>query len=203
MDVNLENLIGKIKKEGVEEARQKADQILKEAHEKEKEIIQQAEKEAEKIINDSKKEAAQFKKNSEKALKQAARNVILSVKERLTEIFDNILKHEVQAALGPEELAGILTKIIGKWSPDKDKSIEVLVSDKDKEKLEGLLISGLKEKAKGKFEIKSSVSVEKGFQIGLKGEDTHYDFSDDGIIESLSVFLNPAVSDIISDKKDG
>ncbi len=203
MDVKLESLIEKIKKEGVQEAEQKADQILKEAENTKKEIIEKAKQEAENIKEEAKKEAENFQKNGENSVCQAARNVVLSVREKLTAIFDNILKQQLREALGPEVLAQILENIIDKWSEDKDKSLEVLLSEKDKEKVEQILMSKFKEKAAERIEIKSSKSIEKGFQVGIKGEDTYYDFSDEGITESLSVFLNPTISNLISDKKNG
>jgi len=63
--------------------------------------------------------------------------------------------------------------------------------------------SGFAQEAQDRIEIKSSSQIEKGFQVGIKGEDTHYDFSDEGITESLSVFLNPAIAELIAGKKNG
>jgi V/A-type H+-transporting ATPase subunit E len=203
MDVKLESLIEKIQKEGVEQAEQKSDQIIKEAHQKEKEIIKKAQEEAKKTREEAKKEAEKFQKSAESSLQQAARNVVLSVKEKLTFIFDAVLKKELKETLTPELMAKILENIVGKWAEGKSQSLEVLVNHDDKEKIEELLFLRFKELAKKGIEIKSSGSFAKGFQIGIKGEDTHYDFSDQGITEALSVFLNPAISDLISIKKNG
>jgi V/A-type H+-transporting ATPase subunit E len=203
MDVKLESLIEKIQKEGVEQAEQKSDQIIKEAHKKEKEIIKKAQEEAKKTREEGKKEAEKFQKSAESSLQQAARNVVLSVKEKLTFIFNAILKKELKEALTPELVAKILENIVGKWAEGRSKSLEVLVSHDDKEKVEELLFLRFKEEAKKGIEIKSSESFGKGFQIGIKGEDAYYDFSDQGITEALSVFLNPAISDLISIKKNG
>ncbi|MBD3269005.1 MAG: hypothetical protein GF379_02310 [Candidatus Omnitrophica bacterium] len=115
-------------------------------------------------------------------------------------MFDAILKQELKEALDSETLSAILANVIGQWSKDKEKGIEVLVSSGDKERLEKLLFSKFREKAQNTIEIKTSKSIEKGFLIGIKGEDTYYDFSEEGITEALSVFLNPALSSLISDK---
>ncbi|MCF7876872.1 MAG: hypothetical protein K9L95_00490 [Candidatus Omnitrophica bacterium] len=203
MDVKLESLIEKIQKEGVEQAEQKSNQIIKEAQKKEKEIIKKAQEEAEKTKEEAKKEAEKFQKNAESSLEQAARNVILSVKEKLTFIFDAILKKELKKTLTPELMAKILENIVKKWSEGKSNKLEILVNQDDKEKLEELLFLRFKEEAKKGIEIKSSGSFAKGFQIGIKAENTYYDFSEEGIAESLSVFLNPAISDLISVKKNG
>ncbi|MFO8052380.1 MAG: hypothetical protein R6U54_00235 [Candidatus Omnitrophota bacterium] len=203
MDVKLESLIEKIQKEGVQQAEEKADQIIKDARAKEKEIVQKAKDQAEKSKEEAKKEAQKLQENAQNSIRQAARNVILSVREKLTSIFDNILKQELKESLTPDTLAKMLESIIDKWSQEKDKEFEVLVSQKDKKKLEELILAKFSQEAKEGIEIKSSSSINKGFQVGIKGEDTYYDFSDEGITESLSVFLNPAISDLISDKKNG
>ncbi|MCF7869580.1 MAG: hypothetical protein K9L69_03920 [Candidatus Omnitrophica bacterium] len=203
MDVKLESLIEKIKKEGVDQAQQQSDQIIKDAHAKGKEIIQKAKDQAQKIKKEAEKEAQKFQENAKISLKQAARNVILSIREKLISIFDSILKRELKESLSPEAIVKMLESIIDKWSKEKDKEFEVLVNKKDKKELEELVLAKFAQGAHDKIEIKSSSQIEKGFQIGIKGEDTHYDFSDEGITESLSVFLNPAIADLISDKKNG
>ncbi|MCF7873471.1 MAG: hypothetical protein K9L84_01295 [Candidatus Omnitrophica bacterium] len=203
MDVKLESLIEKIKKEGLDQAQQESDQIIKQAHNKEKKIVQEAKDKAEKIKEEAKKEAQKFQENAQSSIKQAARNVILSVREKLTSIFDSILKQELKESLSPDTLAKMLESIIDKWSKQKDKEFEILVNDKDKKELEKLIFSKFGQKAKDNIEIKSSSTIEKGFQVGVKGEDTYYDFSDEGITESLSVFLNSTLADLISDKKNG
>lgn len=203
MDTRLESLIEKIKKEGIEQAKQKSEEIIKEARQKEKEIIQKAKEEAKGIREEGQREAEKFQKNAENSVKQAVRNLVLSVREKLTQIFDSILKQELKEALDSETLSKILEKIIEQWSKDKEKGLEILVSPKDREKIEKILFLKFKEKAQDRIEIKTSQSVEKGFQIGIKGQDTYYDFSDEGITEALSVFLNPALASLISDKENG
>ncbi|MCF7872693.1 MAG: hypothetical protein K9L80_00595 [Candidatus Omnitrophica bacterium] len=200
MDVKLESLIEKIKKEGVDQAQQQSEQIIKDAHTKGKEIVKKAKDQAQKIKEEAGKDAQKLQENAKSSIRQAARNVILSVKEKLISIFDSILKRELKESLSPEAVAKMLESIIDKWSKEKDKEFEVLVNKKDKKELEELILAKFAQEAKNRIEIKSSSQIENGFQIGVKGEDTHYDFSDEGITESLSIFLNPAIADLISDK---
>lgn len=202
MDIKLESLIEKIKKEGIEQAELEAKSILEKAKTKEKEIIESANKQAARIVEESKKEVESLQKNGETSLKQAARNVVLLVKEELTLIFDKILKQELESSLTPEFLGQILTKIIQEWSQQQDKNLEILVSPEDKDKLGQLLLAKFKEKAE-KSEIKISQSIRKGFQVGIKGQDIYYDFSDEGLVEALATFLNPFLTALITDKKDG
>ena len=92
MDVKLNHLIDKIKKEGIEEGKQSAEKIVKDAEAEAKTTIEKARKEAENILNIAKKEADQFQNNSELAVQQAARDAILQLKGQVTALFDRVLK---------------------------------------------------------------------------------------------------------------
>ena len=75
MDVKLDSLIEKIRKEGIEDAQHAADSIIKEAKQKAASIVEKAKKEAEKIIEDGKHQVDQYKATADVDLKQAARNI--------------------------------------------------------------------------------------------------------------------------------
>jgi V/A-type H+-transporting ATPase subunit E len=195
MDVKLDNLIEKIKKEGIEEAQQTSEKLLKEAKQKASSIVDQSKKEAEKIIEDGKRQVQQFKKNAEADLKQAARNTELLLKERINKLFDNVFKKEVSATLKPEFLKELIVKIVDTWA-DSTK-IEVVVNDADKKNLEKLLFSSLKGSLKDSITIKVSNEIAKGFRIGLEEDQVYYDFSDNAISDVLKSLLNPKLKEIL------
>lgn len=205
MDVKLEGLIEKIKKDGIEEAGRQSERIIKEAEEKAAAIVKKANQEAREIKEQNEREVEKLQKSSQESLRQAARNLIISVREKLTEIFNGILKKELGKGLGPELLAEVLKIMAEKWVSEKDEGLEVLLSEKDKKGVEKFLLVKLKEETKEKLEIKISPSLSKGFQVKAEGEDAYYDFSDEGIAEALAVFLNPFLTSLIlgKNKKDG
>ena len=43
--------------------------------------------------------------------------------------------------------------------------------------------------------------IDKGFRIGEKDKNSHYDFTDEAIAESLGVFLNSKINDILAGGK--
>ena len=61
MDVKLDSLIEKIRKDGIEEAKNSAGQIVKEANQKAARIIEEAEKEARMLISEGKSKIDQFR----------------------------------------------------------------------------------------------------------------------------------------------
>ena len=195
MDVKLDNLIEKIRKEGIDEAQLKADELINEAKKQAASILNEAKKESEKIVEDGKRQATQFQQNAEADLKQAARNTELLLKEKITGLFDNVFKKQVAAALTPDFLNNLITNIINTWA--KDANAEIIINDKDKKELENLLFTGLKKELKDSVNIRVSTDISSGFRIGLKGEHVYYDFSDEAIADVLKSLINRRLKEIL------
>ena len=197
MDVNLESLIAKIKQDGVEEAKRLSKDIVNKAKSEAKVIVNEAKAKAREIEEQAKVSVTKLQSNSQNSLKQASRDLVLALKEELTILFDRILKDKSGEALSADFMVGLITKIIDQWSPKNNLAWEVIVGKADKEKIEKALIVSLREQAKTTIEIKVSKSIDKGFRIGIKGEDLHYDFTDQSILEALKEFLNPSFAAIL------
>ena len=194
MEVKLESLIEKIKKDGIEEAEKSSEAIIQRAHEKASLIRGEANLEAKKITEKAKQDAQRLKNNTESSLRQAARDLVLALRGEISRLFDKILKTKVSSSLEPDFIKELIIKIINTWSPNKGAIVEISVSQGDKEKLETLILSGLKDQAKETIEVKVNKALDKGFRIGLKGENIQYDFTDESILEALKEFLNPAIA---------
>jgi len=198
MEMNLENLIEKIKKEGIEEAQSTSEEIIKKAKQEAVSIIDQSKKEAEKNIENAEKQAAQFQKNAELAVRQAARDTVILVKEKLTNLFDRVFKKEIANSLSPDFLNGLIGKIVTQWS--SNPNTEITINESDKDKLEELLFSSLKGEIKESITIKASNNIAKGFRIGQQNGQVYYDFSDDSITDVLKTFLNPRLKEIMDEE---
>jgi len=200
MDVKIESIIEKLKKEGVEEARKASDDILAKAKKEADGIVANARKEAEKIVEDAGKQAAAFEENSKVALQQAARDGELLLKERIRFIFDQVFKAEIGQAMTPDFIQKLIIQLADQWT--KDAEAEIAVSEKDLNQLKSHLLKGIQEKIKAGISLKVSPDLTHGFQIGLKGEDVYYDFSDESITEILMKALNPRLKEML-DTKNG
>ncbi|MDZ7270929.1 MAG: hypothetical protein ONB30_03885 [candidate division KSB1 bacterium] len=201
MEVKLETLIEKIKKEGIEEARQTSEQIVAQAQAQAAATVAQAQEEAARIIAQGKAEAERFRRNAELALQQAARDTVLSLKERVSELFDRVFKQEVAQTLSPEFLSQLIQSLVNQWA--RDGSAEVVVSAEDKEKLQALLFAGVRQQLRDGLVLRVGDSVSKGFRIGLRGEDVYYDFTDESIAEVLKSFLNPTLQALLNGQNNG
>lgn len=196
MDVKLDDLINQIKSEGVEEAQKEADKIVEDARKKADSIVNEAEEKAEKIKKDAEKQAEKIQSNGESALKQAQRDTILTTKEKLTEMFDNVFKGLVNEKMKTDVVAKLIQKVIEQLGEGKEYEFDV--SDKEIEKLRKAVFAKSKSKLKDTVTITPNKNVSAGFKIGLKGEDIFYDLTDEGISEFLMTFLNPSIKEILS-----
>ena len=195
MDVKLDSLIEKIRKEGIEEAEQKAESIIKEAKQKAASIVDNAKKEAEKLVEDGKKQVDQYRETSEVNLKQTARNIELLLKEKINSVFDSVFKREIDESMKPDFLKDMITKIVDTWA--KDSKAEIVLNEKEKDQLENVLFSAVRKDLKDSITIRLSNDISNGFRIGLKGQEVYYDFTDDSIAEVLKSLINPKLKEIL------
>lgn len=198
MDVQLQELIDKIKKDGVASAENEAAKIVAEAEKNAEKIIADAQEKAAEIVKKAKAETERMEKASEEAIVQAGRNMLLSFKESIISELDGLIKTETENAQTKELLVKLIPETVKAWSKNADASeLSVLLSEKDLKSLESSLISELKgEIAKG-LEIKPDKTLSYGFRIGVKNGAAYYDYSAESLSEMFAAYLNPKVAALI------
>ena len=202
MEVKLDNLIEKIKQDGVGEAKKEAELLINTAYKQAQTIVDEAKKQAEEIIKQGRNDLKQREINSRDALRQAGRDTILAVRQQLKKVFAKLLKRRVDEALSVDFLKKLISKVIERWLPSDNASFEVLISQEDKNNLTERLLGELKNAAASSIVIKVSNNISKGFRIGIKGEDAYYDLSDESIIEALNETTSPIITELFK-KQDG
>ena len=186
MDLKLDDLIEKIKKDGVQQAESQAQSIVSEAEKKAKEIIAQAEKKAADIESAAKDSAAKYQTNANAAIEQALRDSVLVLREKIVTLFDAAFKRKVSDSLQPDFVKELIVKIVDAWS--KDTKIEL--NPAQQQQLTELVFAAVNEDVKKGIEIKTDSSIQNGFRIGTKGNEIFYDFTDEGLSEFLQKYLN-------------
>jgi V/A-type H+-transporting ATPase subunit E len=197
MEMDLKNIIEKIKEEGVGEAEKKAADIVDRAEDKAKGIVNTAEEKKENIVKTAEKEADKLRRNAEAAINQAARDTILGLREKIITLFDKVMKNEIEEHLSTNVIKDIIIRLAQDFKEERKTEIEVLLGKKDVEKLEKVLLAELKGEMKKGITLKAAPGIEAGFRIGEKGKDSYYDFSDEAIAETFKVFLNPKIAKLL------
>jgi V/A-type H+/Na+-transporting ATPase subunit E len=203
MEQQLQDLIHKIKTEGVEQADNEAQDIIENAKRDAKDLIKNAKNEAESIVNNAKSETIRIKESGEKSLSQAARDLLIGLRSKITELLDQLVRAEINESLTSSTLVVILEKIAQNWDYDKHQNLEILLNKNDLEILEKSFLKKLQKIFRKGFLLKPSDSVDKGFFVGEKGKNTFYDFTDQGLAEVLSQYLNPYLSEILKESASG
>jgi len=203
MEIQLQELLDKIQKQGVDEARQKANTIEEEARAIAKKIIDDARKEADGMISRARQDVASWESSGREALSQAGRDLILKLKEEIKNIFGHVIQAEVKTALDPETLGDIIVKMVEAWHKKGVTSLELLLSKDDAAMMEKYLRAKLAAEMMKGTVIRPVANVEAGFRIKEKDGTSYISLTDEGLTEILQAFLNPRLGRIISGKKDG
>lgn len=198
MEIQLAQLISKIKAEGIKAAEDNAEKIIQDAQQKADSILKDADKKAAEITAAAQKDALRFENSAKEAVKQAGRDMILTVRKNLTDIFDRLLKAETDKALSANVMEEIIVSTVKKWDKAQAGSFIVEIPEKDSDTLQKVLASRLSEEIKSGLEIKTAKNMEKGFLVSSKDGSAYFNFSDEGIAEALSEFLNPKLGALIS-----
>ena len=134
MAEDLQNLLDRIQKDGVEQAEAQAEKILAEAREKAAAILREAEKQAAETRVGAEKGAEVFVERSTKTLEQAARDFLISVGRSLEKVFEDVAKETVGAALTPETMEQMLIRMAEMYVERgaRESHIDILLNAEDR-----------------------------------------------------------------------
>lgn len=201
MSQQLQDLIDKIKKEGIEEAQDLSRGIEEQAHKKAEEIIAQAKRQAQKIIDDAQIERQKLLDVTHMALKQAARDTILNLRKDINGTLRKIISGDVNQSMAPEYLAGIISEAISSYlkNVSTQQNIDIVVSPQDLTKLKDGFLSKLKDQLKHSITLKSQDNIRAGFMISFDKGKSAFDFTDESLVEYLSGCLNSKIAEILKE----
>lgn len=204
MDFQLQELIDKIKKDGVSSAEAAAAQITADAEKKAASIVEEAQKKSDDMIKNARAEIARLEKASEDAVTQACRNMLITFRDSLIAELDSLIQSEAGKAYSSDLMKTLIPETVKAWSKNADASeLSVILSEKDLKSLENELKAALKaEIAKG-LEIKPDSALSAGFRIGVNNGAAFYDYSAESVADLFSAYLNPRVAAIMKESAKG
>jgi len=195
MDVQLQELIDKIKKDGVASAETEAAKIIAESEKKAERIIEDAQAKASEIVKNAKVETERMEKASEEAIVQAGRNMLLSFKDSLVAELDGLIQAETAKAESKAVLEKLVPETVKAWAKNTEAGeLSVLLSEKDLKDLEKSLTASLKAEISKGLEIKPDKTLTAGFRIGVNNGSAFYDYSAEALAEMFAAYLNPKVA---------
>ena len=198
MEIQLQDLIEQIKKDGVEVAEEKAEAIIEAAKTEADKIISNAKAEADKILASAKETNERMVTSSEDAIRQAGRNLLISFRESVSKELNAILNQNVTEVYSSEKLAELIIKVVEAWAKNPDaENIAVILNSESLNKLESVIIAGLKEKMLNGITLKAGDNFDGGFRIAVNNGSAYYDYSTEAVVEMLSNYLSPKVTELL------
>ena len=200
MEIQLQELIDQIKKDGVEAAEAQAAAILETAEAEAAKIIAEANAQADKLMADAKNENERTVKSSEDAIRQAGRNLLISFRESVTKELKAIIGENVSSVYSDNSLSQLIIRTVEGWTmkPDADE-LSVILSSNDLEKLEETLLAELKAKMLTGVTLKANDNVDGGFRIAVNGDGAYYDYSKEAVTDMLSSYLSPKITALLKE----
>lgn len=204
MDIQLQELIDKIKKDGVATAEQQASKIIEEAEKKAVAIIEDAQKKSDELVKNSKAEIARLEKASDDAVTQACRNMLLEFRDSLVSELDSFVQSECAKAYSADMLKTLVPETVKAWCKNSDASeLSVLLSEKDCKELEGEFKAALKAELSKGMEVKADKTLSAGFRIGVNNGAAYYDYSAEAVADLFTAYLNPRVAALMKNAAKG
>lgn len=200
MDVQVQSLIDKIKKDGITSAEQQAAEILLKARKDAERIVSDAETQAADALKTAKAECERMEKSSTDAVKQAARNVLLSFQDAMNAQLAAIIRSETAGTYSPDLLKTLVPETVKAWAGKPEaEGLTVLLAPKDLAALESGLKAALKSVLANGVELKADNGITGGFRIGTKDGAAFYDFSNESVAALFAAYLNPKVAAVMKD----
>ena len=196
MELQIQDLVNSIKRDGIAEAEKQAARIMSEAKEKADELVRTGAKEAAKMVEDAKREVSVMQQSGKAAVEQAGRDVILSLKKSINAHFDRLLESTVAKTLSGKELVALIVQVV-KSDLVKPEEAAVELGNADFGSLAETLRAELATEMKKGLEIRPVPSVPVGFRLSAKDGSSYYDFSAEETARMLAPFLNSAIQGII------
>ena len=200
MEVQLQELIEQIKKDGVVAAEAEAKAIVDAAKAEAEKIVADAQAQAEKILADAKTENERMTKSSEDAIRQAGRNLLISFRESVARELNAITAENVNAVYSSEALSKLIVSIVESWANKPDaEDIAVILNTEDLKRLEESLLTALKGKMLKGITLKANDNFDGGFRIAVNNGSAYYDYSADAVVDMLSNYLSPKVTELLKE----
>ncbi len=199
MAEQLQELLDRIQKDGVEKAEGRASEIEQEAKANAEAILADATAKAATIIEDAEKGAKAFETQGQNALRQAARDVILSVRAAIEHTLDTLTRTDVASALNGEAFAEAVRSMLEAYfaaEPGKT-DVTLLLNDNQKKMVSEHLMATLSETLKGGVTIAGERGVIAGLRVSLTDQGVEHDFTDKAIADALSKLLRPHLATIV------
>lgn len=198
----VQQLISRIRDEGVQAGQAEADQILKDAKAQAANIISEAKADAAATREKATAEIESEKTAALEALRLAARDTTLELRSSITSGFESYVKRLVSAQTADEEVVKCIVLVLAGHAVEefiKDKDLLVRVSDtlfergdrSDPKRARQTVLEMTSEMLREGIELAPASDVHGGARVQVVGDDLEIDLSDEAVSALILRHLLP------------
>ena len=180
MAEELQQLLEKIQRDGVDKANAEAAAIVAKAKEEADALVKKAQEDADAAEAKGKADAEAYAERAKETISQAARDTVLKVKQDVMELLKKLLLQNVTAALATEAVplaaAAVRELVTG------SATAEIAAAPK----LVDALRAQLAAQAQGGVKVVSDETTGAGFTVRLDNGRVEHDFTDAAIADALA-----------------
>ena len=190
MSEDLQSLLNKINRDGVEKARGEADKILAKARDDAAAIVKAAQAEASAKMAEAERAAKADAERAAKTISQAARDTVIEVGKAVQAMLEKLLTQNVDKALSNEKVvAELASKVVTGLVETGD--VEVTAGAKLAAALKAVLA------AKGAFKVVTDENTGNGFCVKVDAGRVEHSFTSAVIAEELAKRLRPELAKLV------
>ncbi|NCD22116.1 MAG: hypothetical protein EOL90_04150 [Spartobacteria bacterium] len=198
MAEELQHLIERIRKEGVESGEKAAESLVAEAKQKAAKIAADAQKQAKDLVAQAETDAAAFAERGRATLRQAARDLLISIHSSVSDVVGGIANAKLDQALTPDLMAQMLLKLAEAYARDGGAGgMVAMLGEADAAAVKAAFAKEYQNKLAAGIQIESRKEIFKGFHAAKKDGQVFHDFTKEAIAESLANFLRPELAQIV------
>ncbi|MGI6098150.1 MAG: hypothetical protein GX174_09440 [Lentisphaerae bacterium] len=199
MTQELQQLLDRIRTEGVEKTQAETQAMTEQARREAREIVARAEAEAKNLRETAERDAEGYQRRAEQNIRQAARDVLIQVEQDLVRLFENLLRREVGAVVSDEAtFQRWVSETVSAYLKGGEKEIEVVVGGAAAGQTAGLLERLRKEAAsKQGVTITPNTAFPEGFTLRLQDGRVTHSFTTEAITAALARLLRPQLAKLL------
>jgi len=198
MAEELQGLLDRIQKDGIEKADGEATKIIEEAKTKAADIIGNAKTEAEAMLAKAEEDGKMFQQRGESAISQAARDVVLSVGDAITKTLQGIVSKSVNSAFSTDDFNALVKSAVLSYCENESASnIELIINEEQREKVAAYFMSEMSEQMQDGLTIKGDRNIISGFVVSMKEDGLHHDFTGETLTDAIGSLLRPQLAEIV------
>ena len=189
MAEELQGILERIQKNGIEKAENEASRIIDEAKAQAAKITATAKKEAEDLVSKARTDSELFQQRAEHAIEHAARDVVLSVGDAVTATLQGIVANSVKSTFKAQDFAAFVKKTVSTYCQQ--------TSPGNIEAVTNYFMKEMAEQMKQGLTIKGDRDIISGFTVSLKDKAVYHDFTGTALTDALCALLRPQLAEII------